>query len=73
MKCPVYKISYNISTHYVSKVSDREMQVKKTEIYPITVKIHNVLSSALKKKYTTSTSNRSRPELTIILKKSMIP
>jgi phosphoribosylaminoimidazole-succinocarboxamide synthase len=46
-----YLESYNISTHFMNKVSEREMQVKKTDLYPISVKIHNVLTSAIKKKY----------------------
>ena len=47
-----YLESYNISTHFVSKISDRDMQVKKTELFPFYVKVYNVVTPALKKRYT---------------------
>ena len=46
-----YLESYNISTHFVNKINDRDMQVKKTELYPIVIKVHNVVTPALKKRY----------------------
>ena len=50
--CFEYLESYNISTHFVNKINDREMQVRKTEHYPFVVKVHNVITPALKKRYT---------------------
>lgn len=52
-----YLESYNVATHFVSKLSDREMQVRQTDIFPITVQVHNMATPALKKRYGNDNNN----------------
>ncbi len=56
-----YLESYNVSTYYVSKINDRDIQVKRTELYPITVCIYNESTPALKKRY----AKESKEDLTL--------
>jgi phosphoribosylaminoimidazole-succinocarboxamide synthase len=58
-----YLESYNIATHFVNKINDRDMQVKKTELYPIVVKVHNVVTPALKKRYAKDKSEEIKAPL----------
>ncbi|MGD9489299.1 MAG: phosphoribosylaminoimidazolesuccinocarboxamide synthase [Calditrichaceae bacterium] len=43
--------SYNIPTHFIEKISDKEMLVKKLDIIPVEVVIRNVAAGSLCKRY----------------------
>ncbi len=58
-----YLESYNVATYFVSKLNERDIQVRKTEMYPITVQVHNVSTPALKKRY----AKVSKEDLTLPL------
>jgi phosphoribosylaminoimidazole-succinocarboxamide synthase len=46
-----YLESYNILTHFISKVNEKEMQVKKTEVLPINIIISNATDKNLSKRF----------------------
>ena len=46
-----YLESYNILTHYISKLSEKDMQVKNLDYIPIDVVISNVAEKSLCKRY----------------------
>jgi phosphoribosylaminoimidazole-succinocarboxamide synthase len=46
-----YLDGFHIPTHYLSKPSDTEMLVKKTDIVPFYVKVHNTIEGALLKRF----------------------
>ena len=46
-----YLESYNVTTHFMTRLNEREMQVRKTDLYPITIQIYNLATPALKKRY----------------------
>jgi phosphoribosylaminoimidazole-succinocarboxamide synthase len=46
-----YLESYHVMTHFVSKLSEKEMLVKKIEILPFVVTVSNVATNALCKRY----------------------
>jgi len=46
-----YLESYNIFTHFISKISDKEMQVKNLDMLPLDVSIYNGASRSLSRKY----------------------
>jgi phosphoribosylaminoimidazole-succinocarboxamide synthase len=52
-----YLESYNISTHFVTKLNDRDMQVRRTEIFPVTVLIYNTATTGLKRRYASAKKN----------------
>ena len=46
-----YLESYNVMTHYISKLSDKEMQVKKSEQLPLTIVAYNAVDKNLSKRF----------------------
>ena len=46
-----YLESYNVMTHFTSKLSDKEMQVKKCELLPLKIVISNAAEKNLSKKF----------------------
>jgi phosphoribosylaminoimidazole-succinocarboxamide synthase len=46
-----YLESYNVMTHFISKLSDKEMQVKKSELLPLKIIISNAAEKSLSKKF----------------------
>ena len=46
-----YLSSYNILTHFISKISENEMQVKNLEILPIDIIISNAADKNLSKRF----------------------
>jgi phosphoribosylaminoimidazole-succinocarboxamide synthase len=46
-----YLESYNVMTHFISKMSDKEMQVKKSELLPLKIIISNAADRSLSKKF----------------------
>jgi phosphoribosylaminoimidazole-succinocarboxamide synthase len=46
-----YLSSYNILTHFISKISDKEMQVKNLDIIPIDIIISNAADKVLCKRF----------------------
>jgi len=46
-----YIEGFHIPTHFISKLSDVEMMVKRTEIIPLTVKVFNSVSGTLMKRF----------------------
>lgn len=46
-----YLESYNVMTHFISKLSDKEMQVKKSEILPLEIIVSNAVDKSLSKRF----------------------
>ena len=46
-----YLESFHIRTHFISKINEREMQIRKTEKIPISVKINNFATADLTKRF----------------------
>lgn len=46
-----YLESYNIMTHFISKLSDKEMQVKKSEPLPLSIFVYNAVDKSLSKRF----------------------
>jgi phosphoribosylaminoimidazole-succinocarboxamide synthase len=46
-----YLESYNVMTHFVSKLNDKDMQVKKCELLPLKIVISNAVEKSLSKKF----------------------
>lgn len=46
-----YLESYNVMTHFISKLSDKEMQVKKSEYLPIDIIAYNAVDKSLSKRF----------------------
>ena len=46
-----YLESYNVMTHFISKLSDKEMKVKKSELLPINIIISNAVDKSLSKRF----------------------
>ena len=46
-----YLESYNVLTHFISKLSDKEMQVKKSEKLPLTIIASNAVDKSLSKRF----------------------
>lgn len=46
-----YLHSHNIKSHFISKLSEREMRVKKVEIIPVEVVMRNIAAGSLCKRY----------------------
>ena len=46
-----YLESYNIFTHFISKISDKEMQVKNLDMLPLDILIYNGASRSLSRRY----------------------
>lgn len=46
-----YLASYNILNHYISKLSDKEMQVKNLEMIPIEIIVYNAADKAMGKRF----------------------
>jgi phosphoribosylaminoimidazole-succinocarboxamide synthase len=46
-----YLESYNVMTHFISKLSDKEMKVKKSELLPINIIASNAVDKSLSKRF----------------------
>ncbi len=46
-----YLESYNVMTHFISKLSDKEMQIKKSEILPLEIIVSNAVDKSLSKRF----------------------
>jgi len=46
-----YLESYNVMTHFISKLSDKDMQVKKSEILPLKIFVSNAVGKGLSKRF----------------------
>jgi len=46
-----YLESYNVLTHFLSKLNDKEMQVKKSEILPLDIIAYNAVDKSLSKRF----------------------
>jgi len=46
-----YLESYNVMTHFISKLSDKEMKVKKSELLPINIIVSNAVDKSLSKRF----------------------
>ncbi len=46
-----YLESYNVLTHFISKVNEKEMQVKKSEILPLEIIVSNAVDKSLSKRF----------------------
>ena len=46
-----YLESYNVLTHFISKVNEKEMQVKKSEILPVEIIVSNAVDKSLSKRF----------------------
>jgi phosphoribosylaminoimidazole-succinocarboxamide synthase len=46
-----YLESYNVMTHFISKLSDKEMQVKNSELLPLKIIISNAVGKSMAKRF----------------------
>jgi len=46
-----YLESYNVMTHFISKLGDKEMQVKKSDILPLDIIVSNAVDKSLNKRF----------------------